>query len=72
MPKEKKFTTVSIPTVLFDAIRKRIKHTSFPSVSSYIAYILREMEAGKKRGEKFTREDEERIKKKLREMGYLE
>jgi Arc/MetJ-type ribon-helix-helix transcriptional regulator len=71
MPKEKKFTTISIPTVLFNRAKEKIRNTSFPSVSSYVAYILREMLVGKKKGEGLRKEDENKIKMKLRDLGYL-
>jgi len=72
MPKGKKFTTISIPTVLFKKAQEKIKGTSFPSVSSFIAYILREILAGKKGGEALTKEDEKKVKKRLKDLGYLE
>lgn len=41
----KKFTIVSIPVPLFKKVEERIKDTGFTSVSSYVAYVLREMHA---------------------------
>jgi hypothetical protein len=69
--KEEKFTTISIPTPIFKEVKKFIEGTGFPSVSSFAAYLLREMVKGKKKVGEYTREDEERIKKKLKDMGYL-
>ena len=40
---KKKFTTISIPTPLFEKIKERIKGTGFTSVSSYVTYVLREL-----------------------------
>jgi Arc/MetJ-type ribon-helix-helix transcriptional regulator len=73
--KERRFSTVSIPTPLFKKVQERIKDTGFTSVSSYVEYVLREImaserEEGEER-EPFTREDEERIKRRLRALGYL-
>lgn len=67
----KKFTTVSIPTPLFEKIKERIKNTSFTSVSSYVTYVLREIIAEEEEGEPFSKEDEEKIKQRLRALGYL-
>ena len=74
MAEEKKYTTVSIPTPLFKKIEERIKGTGFTSVSSYVTYVLREIVAEEKsdEDEPFSKEDEERIKKRLRALGYLE
>jgi len=71
--KEKKFTTVSIPTPLFKKIEERIKGTGFTSVSSYVTYVLREIVAEEEETEEpFTKEDEERVKARLRALGYID
>jgi Arc/MetJ-type ribon-helix-helix transcriptional regulator len=71
---EKKFTTISIPTPLAEKIKKRIKGTGFTSLSSYVTYVLREVLAGmEEESEKaFSKEDEERVKDRLRALGYLD
>ncbi|MFQ6118705.1 MAG: hypothetical protein ACE5KE_02330 [Methanosarcinales archaeon] len=71
---QKKYTTVSIPTPLFNKIKERIEDTGFTSVSSYVTYVLREIisEEAEVQGEPFSPEDEERVKQRLRALGYLE
>ena len=70
---KKKFTTISIPMPLFEKIKERIKGTGFTSVSSYVTYVLRELLAEKEEEEEpFTKEDEERIKARLRALGYID
>jgi len=70
---EKKFTTVSIPAPLFKKIEERIKGTGFTSVSSYVTYVLREVVSEEEEeGEPFTKEDEKRVKQRLRALGYLD
>jgi Arc/MetJ-type ribon-helix-helix transcriptional regulator len=71
---KKKFTTVSIPTPLFQKIEERIKDTGFTSVSSYVTYVLREIiaEESEDEEEPFTEEDEERVKERLRALGYID
>lgn len=69
----KKFTTVSIPAPLFKKIEDRIEGTGFTSVSSYVAYVLREVVSEEEeKAEPFTKEDEERVKDRLRALGYLD
>lgn len=70
----KKFTTVSIPTPLFKKVEERIKGTGFTSVSGYVTYVLREIvaEEEEEAKEPFTKEDEERVKARLRALGYIE
>ena len=72
--KEKKYTSIQIPTTLANKIKKRIKGTEFPSISSYISYVLREVlsETEEKTEETFTKDDEEKVKSRLRALGYLD
>jgi len=72
--KQKKFTTVSIPTLLFKKVEERIKGTGFTSVSGYVTYVLREIvaEEEEKTEEAFSKEDEERVKARLRALGYID
>jgi len=70
----KKFTTISIPTPLAEKIKKRIEGTGFTSLSSYVTYVLREVISGieEESEEVFSKEDEEKVKDRLRALGYLD
>ena len=72
--KRGKFTSVSIPVELFEKVKKRVENTGFPSVSSYVGYLLREVliEAHESGEMPFAREDAEKIRRRLRALGYLE
>jgi len=72
---DRKFTTVSIPVTLFNRIKRLIEGTGFTSVSDYVTYVLREvvaMHEKEKFAEPFSKEDIEKIKEKLRALGYLD
>jgi len=70
---EAKFKTISIPMELYEKIEKRIKETDFASVSSYVTYVLEEILAETGEEETSTKdEDEEKIKARLRALGYVE
>jgi len=71
---DKKYTTISIPTQLAEKIKKRIEGTGFTSLSSYVTYVLREVISGieEEQEEAFTKEDEEKVKDRLRALGYLD
>ena len=71
---DKKYTTISIPTPLAEKIKKRIKGTGFTSLSSYVTYVLREVISGseEENDEAFSKEDEEKVKDRLRALGYLD
>ena len=70
---EKEFTNVSIPTSLYKKIEEKIKGSEVKSVSSYITKVLREIlskeEAAK---EAFSKEDEEKVKERLKALGYID
>ncbi len=75
MPEDKKYTTVSIPKPLYDKIKELIKGTGFTSVSDYVTYVLREIIASIEEEDKeevFSKEDEEKIKARLRALGYID
>jgi Arc/MetJ-type ribon-helix-helix transcriptional regulator len=71
----KKYTTISIPTPLANKIKKRIEGTGFNSLSSYVTYVLREVISNVEEDEHeeaFSKEDEEKVKERLRALGYLD
>jgi hypothetical protein len=66
-------TAVPIPTALVKLIEERIKGTGFLIVSSYVAYVLHEvLELDEADDAGLIAEDEERVKERLRALGYLE
>jgi len=69
-----KFTSVLIPTVLAKKIEKRIQGTEFSSISSYVTYVLKEIvsDTDPEESETLSKEDDERIKARLRSLGYLD
>ena len=70
-----KYTSVSIPIILNEKIKNLIKPTGFVSVSSFVIYLLRQVVSDNytPRIDKdfFTKEDEEKVKDRLRSLGYL-
>jgi len=70
---EKESMTVSIPASLYKKIEETIKGTGDTSVSDYIAKALREKLAQEeKKGESFSKEDEEKVKERLKALGYID
>ena len=71
-----KYTTVSIPRPLADKIKERMKGTGFSSVSSYVTYVLRQVlssiEEDERKKQAFTKEEEEKVKQRLRDLGYID
>lgn len=70
---EKEFTNVSIPTSLYKKIEEKIKGSEFPSVSEYITKVLRgNLSEEQTNQEIFSKEDEEKVKKRLKALGYID
>jgi len=72
-----KVINVGIPVNLYKKIKKRVEKTEFKSTQEYITYILEEVikqveeeETGD--DETFSEEDEEKVKERLRALGYLD
>ena len=67
--KKIEFTSISIPNTLFKKIEKHIEGTGFPSVSGYVAFIMRTIlsEDGGSKADYET----EMVKKRLKELGYM-
>jgi len=80
MEDDKKYTTISLPVQLNEKIKQKIAGTGFHSVSSYVTYVLRQLvsetiekpEEPKQNNSAFSKEDEEKVKDRLRGLGYLE
>ena len=71
---DKEFTTVSIPTSLVKKIEEFIKGTEYRSVSSYAAKVLRDSLAAaeKPATEAFSKDEEEKVKERLKALGYID
>ncbi|MGC9072033.1 MAG: hypothetical protein ACP5HK_04990 [Acidilobus sp.] len=69
-----RYTTVSIPTPLFERIRSLIAGTGFTSVSQFVTYVLREVvsDMEKEKVETSISDDEKKeIIERLRSLGYI-
>jgi len=69
------YTTVSIPKPLAKKVKKRMEGTGFNSMSSYVTYVLRQVISSmeeEEQAEEFSEKDEEKVKERLRALGYLD
>ncbi|HDZ17021.1 hypothetical protein LCGC14_0807510 [marine sediment metagenome] len=75
-PHKVEYTTVSIPKPLADKVKERMKGTGFSSVSSYVTYVLRQVlssiEEDEHSKQAFTKEEEDKVKQRLRDLGYID
>jgi len=65
----KEFTDIAIPTTLYKKIEEKIKGTEFPSVASYVAKV---MDDSLSQEQAFSKEDEEKVKDRLKALGYID
>ena len=60
---------VQIPERLYKQIEKLVEESDFSTVEGYILFVLEEVVSGG--DEVFTPEEEEKVKDRLRNLGYL-
>jgi len=76
MAEKEKFVTVSVPAELAELVKKRIVGTGFHTLSSYVTYVLREVihhsPEVKEQKEAFTKDEEAKVKERLRSLDYLD
>lgn len=67
------FTNISIPSALYKQIEEKIKGTEITSVASYVTKVLKESLAQKEEAkEAFSKEEEEKVKERLKALGYID
>lgn len=70
---EQRFKTVEIPTDLYRKIEEKIKDTETASVSDYITQILeKSLSEDQKAEPTLSKEDEEKVKERLKALGYMD
>ena len=69
---EKAFAEIRIPTQLYKQVEQRIKGTEFDSVSSYVAFVLRELLSDEEPEHGLSPEEEEMVKDRLKALGYID
>ena len=65
---------VNIPDDLYEAIEKKLEEYGFKTVDEYVVFVLKGIleGEGEEETEVFSEEEEEIIKKRLRDLGYLD
>jgi hypothetical protein len=70
---EKEFIDIAIPTSLYQKIEEKIKGTEQTSVASYVTKVLNEsLSKDEETKEAFTKEEEEKVKDRLKALGYID
>jgi len=71
MPDE--FVNVRIPKSLYEEISRRVKESGgeFKDVEEYVTFVLNEVVKEDEEENVYTPEEEEEIKRRLKQLGYL-
>lgn len=77
MAVEGELVKISVKKPLAIKLKKRMKDTEFKTLSEYVNFILEEvlssLEDQDDEGDvEYTEEDEEKVKQRLRDLGYLD
>ena len=66
--------TIKIPRPLYNKIQQVVDESGFNSVTDFVVYALRDLisESGKEEKEEFSPEELAVLKRKLKNLGYLE
>jgi len=72
MKKEEKNKAVFLPADLYAQIERRAKVTNFGSAEEYVTFVLEEVLKEEDDETVFSKEEEKEVKKRLRDLGYLE
>ena len=71
--KEKEKKAVFLPAELYKEIEKRVNATDFGSVDEYVEFVLEEVVKEEEKEERaFSEEEEKEVKKRLKDLGYLD
>lgn len=64
---------IKVPREILRKIEERIKGTEFESVEAYVNFVLEEVlkDEEEESSETFSEQDEEKVKDRLRALGYL-
>lgn len=65
---------IVLPAKLYNRLEERARVSGFDSTSEYITFVLEEVTREEEKAEYVTisKAEEEKIKKRLRELGYLD
>ena len=64
--------SVLVPAELYSKIDERVRATDFGSVDEYVEFVLGEVFKEEEEEKAFIEEDEKQVKKRLKDLGYLD
>jgi Arc/MetJ-type ribon-helix-helix transcriptional regulator len=61
-----------LPAELYGKVAERVKATDFSSVDEYVEFVLEEVVKEEEEEKAFSEEEEKEVKKRLKDLGYLD
>jgi len=72
MKEEGEKKTVFLPAELYGKVEEKAKATDFGSVDEYVEFVLEEVVKEEEEEKAFSEEEEKEVKKRLKDLGYLD
>ena len=72
MKEKEEKKAVFLPAELYGKIEERAKATDFASVDEYVEFVLEEVVKEEEEEKAFSEEEEKEVKKRLKDLGYLD
>jgi len=72
MKEKEERKAVSLPAELYGKVEERVKATDFGSVDEYVEFVLEEVVKDEEEERAFSEEEEKEVKKRLKDLGYLD
>ena len=70
---ENEFTNISIPAALYKEIEAKIKDMDVASVEDYVIKVLKDsLPKSEKEGEGLSKDEEDKVKERLKALGYMD
>ncbi len=72
MSSGKERIVLELPKDLYEKIASEAKDAGFDKVEEFIVYVLEQLVESSEVGEEMSKEDEEKVKERLRALGYID
>ena len=72
MKEKEEKKAVFLPAELYREVEKRVGATDFGSVDEYVKFVLEEVVREEGEEKAFSEEEEKEVKKRLKDLGYLD
>lgn len=69
---KKKKVSLELPENFLEEVKEKIKDSEFGSIEEYLSYIIEEVVHGEMKESTLTSEEDKKIKKKLKNLGYMD